>query len=97
MKNRPIFAMLANILLLVAIVGVCITFQNIVVRVLSFIIALFLAFISFCFFERIRLGDDFLKSHTGKAGFPGSVRACITCGIVTLIGAIFFVYCGVRH
>ena len=89
--------MFVNILFIAAIVSVCIAFQNIVVRVLSFIIALFLAFISFCFFERIRLGDDFLKSHTGKAGFPGSARACITCGIVTLIGAIFFVYCGVRH
>jgi hypothetical protein len=97
MKNRTIFAMFVNILFIAAIVGVCIAFQNIVVRVLSFIIALFLAFMSFCFFERIKLGDDFLKSHTGKAGFPGSVRACITCGIVTLAGAIFFVYCGIRH
>jgi hypothetical protein len=64
---------------------------------MCFLIALVLAFISFSFFERIRLGDDFLKSHTGKAGFPGSVRACITCGMVTLLGAVFFIYCGVRH
>ena len=97
MKIRPYLHLLANILMLVAIVGACFAFHNIVIRVMCFLIAISLGFISFCFFERIRLGDAFLKSHTGKAGFPGSVRACIACGTVALMGAIFFIYCGVRH
>jgi hypothetical protein len=83
-------------LILVVLGIVCFTFTHSVVRVASFLLAVPFGFLASCFFERIKLGDSFLKSHTGKAGFPGSVKACIGYGTVLSIIASFFIYCAFR-
>ena len=83
-------------LILVVLGVVCFAFSHLVVRVVSFLVAVLFGFLAFCFFERIKLGDSFLKSHTGKSGFPGSVKACIGYGTVLSIIAGFFIYCAFR-
>jgi hypothetical protein len=85
------------ILLFVVLATACFAFHHAVIRVVSFLVAVPFAFFAFCFFERIKLGDSFLKSHTGKSGFPGPVKECIAYGTVLSSIAVFFVYCALRH
>ncbi|MDR3457070.1 MAG: hypothetical protein P4N60_06460 [Verrucomicrobiae bacterium] len=75
----------------------CFAYTDKVIRGMCLLVAIFFGFLTFCFFERIKLGDAFLQSHTGKAGFPGSIRACIGCGMFTLLGAAIFIYWGIWH
>src|SRR6185369_15067867 len=60
----------------------CYSSTKLIVRMMSFCLAVAFAFLAFCFFERIKLGDSFLESHTGKSGFPGPVKACIGYGAI---------------
>jgi hypothetical protein len=85
------------ILLFVLLAAACFTFHHAAIRVVSFLVAVVFGFLAFCFYERIKLGDSFLKSHTGKSGFPGSVKACIAYGTVLSSIAVFFVYCALRR
>ncbi len=87
---------LLSTVILVLLGILCFAFTHLVVRVVSFLVAVPFGFLAFCFFERIKLGDSFLKSHTGKSGFPGSVKACIGYGTVLSIIASFFIYCAFR-
>ena len=75
----------------------CFSSTKLIVRGMSLFVAVAFAFIAFCFFERIKLGDAFLKSHTGKSGFPGSVKACVGGGTLMLSIAGFLVYCAFRR
>ena len=89
-----------NILLWVVtalILYFCVGYPRSVVRVTFFLVAVFWIFVSWwLLFDRIKLGDKWFKSHTGKAGFPGSVRACIVSGLVALGVACVFIFCGFR-
>lgn len=88
--------LLSIILFLLLAIG-CFAFHHPVIRVVSFLMAVIAAFLAFSFFERVKLGNSFLKSHTGKSGYPGSVRACVAYGTVLSTIALFFVYCALRH
>jgi len=74
----------------------CAAYTHVVIRIVCFLTGAFWLFVSWMFFDRIKLGNEWMQSHTGKAGFPGSVRACILLGLATLGIACVFIFCGIR-
>jgi len=110
MKNwrlALLFALLKDrrfILGLVASIFICYlcsAYTHTVIRVVCLLIAVFLAFVAFMFFERYfirKKNKEFFETTTsGKARFPGSNRACIGLGAIALIVATIFIFLGVRH
>jgi hypothetical protein len=71
-----------NILLIFRIAGLC--------------IATFLALWAFASFACIWHGS-YSHSNEGKAGFNRSFGVCAIQGIITLMGAVLFVYLSIRH
>lgn len=93
--NRWISILLSLVTMLVCYL--CFTHTQLVIRGICFLVAAIWLFISWwMLFDRIKLGDEWFQSHTGKAGFPGSVRACIVSGLAALSFAFIFILCGVR-
>jgi hypothetical protein len=78
----------------------CFAYTDKVIRVVCFLVAVFLAFVAFMFFERffvrIKHKEFFETTTSGKARFPGSNSACIGWGVIALIGATLFIFLGVR-
>ena len=93
MKVNPL-PWLINILLFVAVTSVCFAFPNIVMRIISVLIALPAGVMSYCFFEHAITFRDWRKA-TGKRSTPPGQS--IVIGTILLILAAFFVYCGIRH
>jgi hypothetical protein len=76
----------------------CSAHTDVMIRVVCFIAAAFWICFSWMLFARTKLGDDWFWSHnTGKAGFPGSVRACIGFGLAAVLIGGVFVFLGIRH
>jgi hypothetical protein len=73
----------------------CFVHTHLVMRCVCFLAGAFWIFFAWMFFDRIKLGDQWFRSHTGKAGAPGSVRACILIGLGALGIACAFIFCGV--
>jgi len=72
-------------------------FEHLVIRGICFLVAAFYLLASWwVIFVRSKLGDDWFQSHTGKAAFPGSVRACVIFGLVALGIAAVFVFFALR-
>lgn len=77
----------------------CFAYTDKAIRVVCVLVAVFLGFVSFMFFERlfvrIKHKEFFETTTSGKARFPGSNRACIGLGAIALIGATLFIYLGI--
>jgi hypothetical protein len=77
-------------LVTVLVCYLCFTHTHLVIRSICFLVAAFWLFVSWMLFDRIKLGDEWFQSQTGKAGAPGSVRACIFLGLAALgVGCVF--------
>lgn len=77
----------------------CFAYSDKAIRVVCVLVAVFLAFVSFMFFDRlfvrIKHKEFFETTTSGKARFPGSNRACVGIGTIALIGAAVFIYFGI--